>query len=129
MSKDLCSARTHDANYGRIISRIFKQQKEIKEKLKKLTDEINRLEVEFSEAHDKAQEYLDNRKGELSSLATDASENTRRRRIEESVVRKSLEKETLEEQVKPEQDIARQKEGLEELRRQYRSRLFDEEDL
>ena len=58
---------------------------------------------------------MDNRKGELSSLATDASENTRRRRIKESVVRKSLEKQTLEEQVKPEQDIARQKEGLEEV--------------
>ena len=62
-------------------------------------------------------------------MATDASDNTRRRRIEGSVARKSLEKQTLEEQVKPEQDIARQKEGLEELRRQYRSRLFDEEDL
>ena len=55
-----------------------------KEKRKKLTDEMNRLEAEFSEAHDKAQKYLDNWKGELSSLATDASENTRRRRIEES---------------------------------------------
>ena len=44
-------------------------------------------------------------------------------------MRKSLEKQTLEEQVKPEQDIARQKEDLEELRRQYRSCLFDEEGL
>ena len=70
---------------------------------------MDRLAAEFSEAHDKAQEYLDNRKGELSGLATDASENTRRRRIEESVVRKSLEKQTLEEQVKQEKDIARQK--------------------
>ena len=68
-------------------------------------------------------------KDELSSLATDTSENTRRRRIEERVVRKSVEKEVLEEQVKREQDIARQKEDLEELRGQYRSRLFDEEDL
>ena len=66
-----------------------------KEKRKKLTSEMDRLAAEFSEAHDKAQEYLDNRKGELSGLATDASENTRRRRIEESVVRKSLEKQTL----------------------------------
>ena len=40
-----------------------------------------------------------------------------------------MEKQALEEQVKREQDIARQKEDLEELRRQYRSRLFDEEDL
>ena len=37
------------------------------EKRKKLTDEMDRLEVEFSEAHDKAQEYVDNRKDELSS--------------------------------------------------------------
>ena len=100
-----------------------------KEKRKKLTGEMDKLEAEFSEVHEKAQEYLDSRKDELSSLATDASENTRRRRIEESVVRKSVEKQGLEEQVKREQDIARQKEDLEELRRQYRSRLFDEEDL
>ena len=40
----------------------------------------------------------------------------RRRRIEESVVRKSVEKQALEEQVKREQDIAHQKEYLEELR-------------
>ena len=72
---------------------------------------------------------MDNRKGELSSLATDASENTRQRRIEEGVVRKSVEWQALEEQVKREQDIARQREGLEELRRQYRSRLLDEEEL
>ena len=76
---------------------------------------MDRLEAEFSEAHDKVQEYLDNRKDELSSLATDASENTRGR-IEQSAVRKSVEKQALEEQVKCEQDIARQKEDLEELR-------------
>ena len=40
-----------------------------------------------------------------------------------------MEKQALEEQVKREQDIARQKEDLEELRRQYWSRLFDEEVL
>ena len=40
-----------------------------------------------------------------------------------------MEKQALEEQFKREQDITRQKEDLEELRRQYRSRLFDEEDL
>ena len=100
-----------------------------KEKRKKLTDEMHRLEAEFSEAYDKAQEYLDNRKGELSSLATDASENTRQRRIEERVVQKSAKKQALEEQVKREQDIARQREDLEELRRQYRSILIDEEEL
>ena len=47
-----------------------------KEKRKKLTNEINRLGAEFSEAHDKVQEYLDSRKDQLSSLATEASENT-----------------------------------------------------
>ena len=88
-----------------------------KEKRKRLTDEMDRLEAEFSEAYDKAQEYLDSRKGELSSLATDASENTRQRRIEERVARKSVEKQALEEQVKREQDIARQREDLEQLRK------------
>ena len=41
----------------------------------------------------------------------------------------SVEKQALEEQVKREQDIARQREDLEDLRRQYRSRLFDEEEF
>ena len=77
-----------------------KEKEKEKEKRKKLTAEMDRLEAEFSEAYDKAQEYLDNRKGELLSLATDASENTRQRRIEEGVVRKSVEWQTLEEQVK-----------------------------
>ena len=90
---------------------------------------MDRLEVEFSETYDKAQEHLDGRKGELSSLATDASENTRQRRIEERVAQKSLEKQALEEQVKREQDIARQREDLEQLRQQYRTRLFDEEEF
>ena len=35
---------------------------EEKEKCKKLTNEMDRLEAEFLEAHDKAQEYLDNRR-------------------------------------------------------------------
>ena len=72
---------------------------------------------------------MDSRKGELSSLATDASENTRQRRIEERVAQKGVEKQALEEQVKREQDIARQREDLEQLRQQYRSRLFDEEEF
>ena len=38
-----------------------------KEKRKKLTNEMDRLEADFSEAHDKAQEYLENHKDELSS--------------------------------------------------------------
>ena len=43
--------------------------------------------------------------------------------------KRCTEKQVLEEQVKRQQDIAHQKEDLEELCRQYRSRLFDEEDL
>ena len=127
-SQKLCEVQERTMPTMEELSQEYLNSKQ-KEKRKKLADEMDRLEAEFSEAHDKDQEYLDNRKGELSSLATEASENTRRRRIEESVVQKSLEKQTLQEQVKPEQDIARQKEDLEELRRQYRSRLFDEEDL
>ncbi len=73
--------------------------------------------------------YLDNQKDKLSSLATDASENTRRRRIEESVEQKSMEKQIQEDQLEREQDIARSKEDFEELNRQYRSRLFEEEQL
>ena len=38
-----------------------------KEKRKKLTGEMDKLEAEFSEAQDKAQEYLDSRKDKLSS--------------------------------------------------------------
>ena len=124
----LCEVQERTMSTMEELSQEYLSSKE-KEKRKKLTGEMDKLEAEFSEVHEKAQEYLDSRKDELSSLATDASENTRRRRIEESVVRKSEEKQGLEEQAKREQDIARQKEDLEELRRQYRSRLFDEEDL
>ncbi len=59
-------------------------------------------------------------------MATDAYENTRRRRIEESVEQKSVEKQIQGDQFKQEQDIARSKEDFEELNRQYRSRLFEE---
>ena len=154
MCQKLCEVQERTMLTMEELSQEYLSSKD-KEKRKKLTGEMDKLEAEFSEAHDKAQEYLDSRKDELSSLATDASENTRRRRIEESIVRKSVEKQALEEQVKreqdiaheesvvgksvekhaleeqvkQEQDIARQKEDLEELRRQYRSRLFDEEDL
>ena len=39
-------------------------------------DEMDKLELEFSEANEKAQEYLDSRRDGFSGLATDASENT-----------------------------------------------------
>ena len=61
-----------------------------REKRKKVVEEMDKLELEFSEANEKAQEYLDARKDELSTLATEASENTRRCRITESVAKKSV---------------------------------------
>ena len=94
----LCEVQERTMSTMEELSKEYLSSKE-KEKRRKLTGEMDKLEAEFSEVHDKAQEYLDSRKDELSSLATDASENTRRRRIEESVVRKSLEKQALEEQV------------------------------
>ena len=60
-----------------------------REKRKNVVEEMDKLELEFSEANEKPQEYLDARKDELSSLATEASENTRRCRITESVAKKS----------------------------------------
>ena len=58
-----------------------------REKRKKVVEEMDKLELEFLEANEKAQEYLDARKDELSSLATEASENTRRFRIKQSVAK------------------------------------------
>ena len=53
---------------------------------------MEELEMEFSGAKEKANEYLESCKDELFSLATDASEETRLRRIEERVAHKSMEK-------------------------------------
>ena len=52
---------------------------------------MDKLKLELSEANEKVQEYLYARKDELSSLATEASKNTRRCRIIESVTKKSAE--------------------------------------
>ena len=73
---------------------------------------MDKLELEFSEANEKAQEYLDDRIDGLSSLATEASENTRRFRITESVAKKSAEQ------------IRRDEESLRELNRHYKE-TFD----
>ena len=81
----LCEVQERTMSTMEELSQEYLSSKE-KEKRKKLTNEMDRLEADFSEAHDKAQEYLENGKDELSSLATDALENTRRRRIEERVV-------------------------------------------
>ena len=62
-----------------------------REKRKKVVEEMDKLELEFSEANEKAQDYLDAREDALLSLATEASENTRRFRITESVAKKSAE--------------------------------------
>lgn len=53
---------------------------------------MKRLEAEFLEAHDKAQDYLGNCKDELWSLAAGTSENTHQHWFKESIVRKSVEK-------------------------------------
>ncbi|KAL9989369.1 hypothetical protein ACROYT_G003911 [Oculina patagonica] len=110
----------------------YASRREVKQVCQKLCevqeramDTMEKLSQEYLRTKEKEKR----KKDELSSLATDASENTRRRRIEESVQRKSVEKQTQEDQLKREQDIARSKEDLEELNRQYRSRLLEEEQL
>ena len=60
-----------------------------REKREKVIEEMDKLELEFSEANEKVQKYLDARKDELLSLATEASENTRRCRITKSGAKKS----------------------------------------
>ena len=86
------------------------------EKRKKVAEEIDKLELEFSEANKKAQEYLDARKDELSSLATEASENTRRCRITESVTKKSAEQ-IRRDETKHKEKFDDYKESLRELNR------------
>ena len=95
----LCEVQERTMTTMEELSQEYLRSKE-KEKRKRLTDEMDRLEAEFLEAYNKAQEYLESRKGELSSLATDASENTRQRGIEERVAGKGVEKQALEGQVK-----------------------------
>ena len=96
-----------------------------REKRKKVVEEMDKLELEFSEANEKAQEYLDARKEELSSLATEASENTRRRRITESVAKKSAEQ-TQRDETKHKEKFDDYKESLRELNRHYKE-TFDSE--
>ena len=52
---------------------------------------MDKWELQFSEVNEKAQEYLDACKDEFSSMATEASQNTRCCRITESVAKKSAE--------------------------------------
>ena len=62
-------------------NRLSKQNALLEEivKQKVAVDEMDKLESKFSEAVTKAQEYLESRRKDLASLATDASENTRPR--------------------------------------------------
>ena len=94
-----------------------------REKRKKVVEEMDKLELEFSEANEKAQEYLDARKDELSSLATEVSENTRRCRITESEAKKSAEQMRRDETMHKEK-FDNYKESLRELNRHYKE-TFD----
>ena len=87
-----------------------------REKRKKVVEEMDKLELEFSEANEKVQEYLDARKDELSSLATEASENTRRCGITESVAKKSAEQ-IQRDKTKHKEKFDDYKESLRELNR------------
>ena len=83
------------------------------------------MELEFSEANEKAQEYVDARKDELSNLATEASENTRRRRITEGVAKKSAEQ-IRRDEIKHTEKFDDCKESLRELNRHYKEALTPE---
>ena len=94
-----------------------------REKRKKVVEEMDKLELEFSEANEKVQEYLDARKDELSSLETEASENTRRCRITESVAKKSAEQ-IRRDETRHKEKFDDHKESSRELNRHYKE-TFD----
>ena len=106
------------------IARKYLRLKE-KDKRRKLGEEMEKLEIEFSEENEKANEYLESRKDELSSLATDASKETSRCRIEERVACKSVEKSKEDKFTVKEQSV-RSKTDLEDLKRQFRVDLFND---
>ena len=84
---------------------------------------MDKLELELSEAKEKAQEYLDARTDGLSSLATEASENTRRFRITERVAKKSA-KQIRRDETKHKEKFDDYKESLRGLNRHYKE-TFD----
>ena len=94
-----------------------------REKRKKVVEEMDKLELEFSEANERAQEYLDASKDELSSLAIEASENTHRCRITESVEKKSAEQ-IRRDETKHKEKFDDYKESLRELNSHYKE-TFD----
>ena len=88
-----------------------------------VVEEMDKLELEFSDANEKAQEYLDARKDKLSSLAAEASENTCRCRITENVAKKSAEQ-IRRDETKHKEKFDDYKESLQELNRHYKE-TFD----
>ena len=94
-----------------------------RQKRKKVVEEMDKLELEFLEVNEKAQEYLDAHKDELSNLETEASENTRRCRITESVAKKSAEQIRMDE-TRHKEKFDDYKESSRELNRHYKE-TFD----
>ena len=94
-----------------------------RQKRKKVVEEMDKLELEFLEVNEKAQEYLDAHKDELSSLETEASENTRRCRITESVAKKSAEQ-IRRDETRHKEKFDDHKESSRELNRHYKE-TFD----
>lgn len=94
-----------------------------RQKRKKVVKEMDKLELEFLEVNEKAQEYLDAHKDELSNLETEASENTRRCRITESVAKKSAEQ-IRRDETRHKEKFDDYKESSRELNRHYKE-TFD----
>ena len=94
-----------------------------RQKRKKVVEEMDKLELEFLEVNEKAQEYLDAHKDELSNLETEASENTRRCRITESVAKKSAEQ-IRRDETRHKEKFDDYKESSRELNRHYKE-TFD----
>ena len=94
-----------------------------RQKRTKVVEEMDKLELEFLEVNEKAQEYLDAHKDELSSLETEASENTRRCRITESVAKKSAEQ-IRRDETRHKEKFDDHKESSRELNRHYKE-TFD----
>ena len=84
---------------------------------------MDKLKLEYSEANEKAQECLDARKDELSSLATETSENTCRCWITESMAKKSPEQ-IRRDETKNKEKFDDYKEQLQELNCHYKE-TFD----
>ena len=94
-----------------------------RQKRKKVVEEMDKLELEFLEVNEKAQEYLDAHKDELSNLETEASENTRCCRITESVAKKSAEQ-IRRDETRHKEKFDDYKESSQELNRHYKE-TFD----